>query len=109
MKEPLLDEVVEGPCVAPGFLPFFGHHLGPLLDITLRHHNSRKVSSSALRFEGDEEDGGLTMICNCWVKIKDMTLCFYNNSFASSTSRILGKWANPAADAAFRFSIITVS
>ena len=57
MKEPLLDEVVERPCVAPRFFPFFGHHLGPLLGITLRHLNSRKVSSSVLGFEGGEEDG----------------------------------------------------
>ena len=109
MKEPLFDEVVEGSCVAPRFLPFFGHHLGPLLSIILRHHNSRKVSSSVLRFEGVEENGGSAMVCNCWVKSKDTTLGFYNNRFASSTSRILGKWADLAADAAFRFSIITVS
>jgi hypothetical protein len=62
-----------------------------------------------LRFEGVEEDGGSAIVCNCWVKSKDTTLSFYNNSFASSTSRILGKWVDPAAAAAFRFSIITVS
>jgi len=43
------------------------------------------------------------------VQNKDTTLGFYNNSLASTTSRILGKWVDPAAAAAFRFSIITAS
>jgi len=62
-----------------------------------------------LGFEGVEDDGGSAKVCNCWVKSKDATLSSYNNGFTSSTSRILGKWADPVVDAAFRFSIITVS
>jgi hypothetical protein len=62
-----------------------------------------------LRFEGAEKDGGLAIVCNCRVKNKDTTLGFYNNSPTSTTSRILGKWADPAAAAAFLFSIITAS
>jgi len=46
------------------------------------------------------------MVCSCRVKNKDTTLGFYNNSLASPTSRILGKWADPAAAAMFRFSMI---
>jgi len=59
-----------------------------------------------LRLEGAEKDGGWAIVCDCRVKNKDMTLGFYNNSLTSTTSRILGKWADPAAAAAFRFSII---
>jgi len=109
VQEPLFNEVVEGPCVASGLLPFLGHHLSPLLGIAFRYFNSWKVSSSSLRFEGAEKDGGLAIVCNCWVKNTDATLGFYNNSPTSTTSRILGKWVDPAAAAAFRFSIITAS
>ena len=37
MQQPHLDEVIEGPSGAPGLLPFFGHHLGPLLGVALSH------------------------------------------------------------------------
>jgi len=76
MQESLLDEVVEGSCVAPGFLPFLGHHLGPLLGIALRHFNSWKVSSSVLRFEGAEKEGGWAIVCDGQIKNKDTTLGF---------------------------------
>jgi len=51
MQQPHLDEVVEGPSGAPGLLPFFGHHLGPLLGVTL----------------GSEGDEGRRLACNYWV------------------------------------------
>jgi len=106
VQESLFDEVVDGPCVALGFLPFLGHHLGPLLGIALHHFNSSKVSSLVLRLEGAEKDGGWAIEYDCRLKNKDTTLGFYNNSLASTTSRILGKWADLAAAAAFRFFII---
>jgi len=37
VQKPHLNEVVEGPLVAPRFLPFLGHHLGPVLCVALRH------------------------------------------------------------------------
>ena len=37
VQESHLDEVIEGSCVAPGLLPFLGHHLGPFLGVALRH------------------------------------------------------------------------
>jgi len=91
VQESLFDEVFEGSCVAVGFLPFLGHHLGPLLGIALRHFNSWKVSSSVLRFEGAEKDGAWAIVCDCRVKNKDTILGFHNNSPTSTTSRILGK------------------
>jgi len=60
VQKPLFDKVVEGSCVAPGLLPFPGHHLGPLLGIALRHFGSWKISSSVLRFQGEGKDGGLS-------------------------------------------------
>jgi len=59
-----------------------------------------------LRLEGAEKDEGWAIECDCGVKNKETILGFYNNSPASSTSRILGKWADPAAAVALRFFII---
>jgi len=59
-----------------------------------------------LRLEGAEKVGGWAIECDCRVKNEDTTLDFYNNSPASTTSRILGKWADPAAVVVFRFFII---
>jgi len=48
VQEPHLDEVVEGPRVAPRFLPLLGHHIGPLLCVALRHFSF--AESFGLRF-----------------------------------------------------------
>ena len=37
MQKSHLDEVIEGPRGAPGFLPLLGHHVGPFLRVALRH------------------------------------------------------------------------
>jgi len=54
VQESHSDEVVEGPRVAPRLFPLFGHHLGPLFRIALRHYRRRK--SFELGVE-DAEDG----------------------------------------------------
>jgi len=69
-----LDEVVEGSCVAPGFLPFLGHHLDPLLGITLRHFFLVEGFELGFGFEGAEEDEGWAIVCDCWVKNKGVNL-----------------------------------
>jgi len=37
VQKPHLDEVIEGPRGALGFLPLLGHHLSPFLRVTLRY------------------------------------------------------------------------
>ena len=76
-----LDEVVEGPRVAPRFLPLLGHHLGPLLCVALRHFSfaeSFGLGSKGLRVLGTMMGGGSCgkgrrLVCNCWVKDMDAT------------------------------------
>jgi len=60
VQKPLFDKVIEGSCVASGLFPFLGHHLGSLLGIALHHFGSWRLSSLALRFEGEGKDGGLS-------------------------------------------------
>jgi hypothetical protein len=60
VQKPLFDKVVEVSCVALGLFPFLGHHIGSLVGIALRHFGSWRLSSSALRFEVEGKDGGLS-------------------------------------------------
>jgi hypothetical protein len=43
MQQPHHDKVVEGPGGAPGLLPLFHHHLGPLLGVALGHFLCKKA------------------------------------------------------------------
>ena len=68
MQESHPDEVVEGSCVAPRLFPFLGHHLGPLLGITLRHFFLDDGFELEFGFEGAEEDEGWAIVRDCRVK-----------------------------------------
>jgi len=68
VQYPHLDEVVEGPGGAPGLLPFFCHHLGPLFGVALGHFLCKESRTESGGFGGNEEDEGRRLVCNCWVK-----------------------------------------
>ena len=58
MQKPHLDEVVERPGGAPGFLPFFGHRLSPLLRVALAHFLCKKSRTGSDGFGDSKEDEG---------------------------------------------------
>ena len=81
VQKPHSDEVVEGPRGAPRLLPLFGHHLGPLLQITLRHRSSRasfelgveRLGALTMVKAGGSSGKGRRLLCNGWVKNMDAT------------------------------------
>ena len=64
MQQPHLNEVVEGSGGALGLLPFFHHHLGPLLGVALGHFCTRKLELDLVYLEAMRKTkaGGLRAI-----------------------------------------------
>jgi len=81
VQKPHSDEVVEGPRGAPRFLPLFCHHLGPFLQIALRHLHSRASFELGVEclgmlrtvMAGGSSGKGKRLVCNCWVKNRAAT------------------------------------